>query len=147
MLKLSLLSLFLRTIPEGIMSIFANYVLANKKVDRKKMLVSGILLGISTYLIRFLPIHFGVHTILSIMIYIFLCIKINNIDYFKAISSSIISMIILFVLDWVAVFIYMKVFSINPKILFSKSIISILFGLPSIVIFSIIFFIIYKKNK
>jgi hypothetical protein len=146
-LKLSLLSLFLRTIPEGIMSIFANYVLANKKVDRKKMLVSGILLGISTYLIRFLPIHFGVHTILSIMIYIFLCIKINNIDYFKAISSSIISMIILFVLDWVAVFIYMKVFSINPKILFSKSIISILFGLPSIVIFSIIFFIIYKKNK
>lgn len=105
MLRLSIIELFLRLIPEGILYAFAMYAFTNtKKIDIKKILICGILLGISIYLIRFLPIHFGVHTILFLMIYIFISVKIIQVEVLNAIAYGLIMVITLFISEWINVF-------------------------------------------
>nr|WP_312292105.1 hypothetical protein [Clostridium chromiireducens] len=68
MLQLTVLEFTIRTIPEALVYIFAAYVFSNKKLDVNKYLISSFLLAIGTFLVRMLPINYGVHTILAIII-------------------------------------------------------------------------------
>lgn len=148
MLQLPIIALFLRTIPEGILLIFANYVITNTKIDKKKMVISGILLGISTYLVRLLPIHFGVHTIILLMVYILLSVKMNHIDFYKAVGSSIICVIVMFCFEWITVTIAINILGIIDAGLLGDPLMNILCGLPSLVVsYLAVLTIFYIKNN
>ncbi|MBB6215495.1 hypothetical protein HNQ80_001584 [Anaerosolibacter carboniphilus] len=134
MLKLPLLALFLRTIPEGVLLIFAGYILTGEKIDKGRVIRSGIMLGIITYLVRQLPINFGVHTMITLLAYIILVHKINKIDIIKAISVAIISFIIISFADWVTILSYIKLFQMDVEILLNQSFLSILLGTPSLLL-------------
>ena len=134
MLALSILSLFLRTIPEGILLIFSGYILANEKIHRNRVLISGVLLGLVTYFVRQLPINFGIHTMITLFAYILLMYKLNHLDMIKSIKAAIVSTIIISFFDLILVLCYIKVFHIDGEILVSQSILSILLGTPSLLL-------------
>ncbi|MCY6484775.1 hypothetical protein OW763_10530 [Clostridium aestuarii] len=145
MLKLSLLEFFLRGIPEQFIFICANYVFSNKTIDKKALCISTILLTISSYLIRFLPIHYGVHTILFIITYVLLCVFISKIDIIKAISSALISVIILLICEGINVFVLEKLFKIQIDMVFKEPLSKILYSTPSLLLFGITVFIFHRK--
>lgn len=99
MLQTPVLLLFLRAIPEGILGFYAVYVFSGERVNYKRLLLSGILFGIITYLVRFLPIKFGVHTILSLIFFILLALQVNRINLIKAVTSCILYIVILFIAE------------------------------------------------
>lgn len=135
MLYMPIVVFFLRSIPEGILLAFAHYVLVNEKIPIKKLLLSGTILGISSYLIRLLPIHYGVHTIIFLMIYIFIMISVNGIYVLKAIPASIISVFLIFMCDWITVLIYVHVLHIDYETLFSQvSLIEALYSIPALLL-------------
>lgn len=144
MLRLSLLELFLRLIPEGIIISFALYILSNVKIDKKKLLISGVIFGISIYLIRLLPIHFGVHTILLIIIYIVISVNFNKINLLKAISSSLVTLMILSACDFINFFMIVHVFNISIEYLLKDPLTKTLLGLPGLGLFFIIILVFYK---
>lgn len=148
MLQLPILTLFFRLIPECTLYIFGNYVMTNKKIDQRKLFLSGILLGISIYLIRLLPIHFGVHTIIFLMLYIFVSVKINGMDFYKVVGSSMLWIIVLFSLEWMTVAICIKILGIADAGLFSDPMINLLCGSPSLIILFMVMMILYGiKNR
>jgi hypothetical protein len=151
MLRLSLFEIFVRTIPEGVLFIFANYILSNTKIEKKKLLISGILLGISTYLVRLLPINFGVHIIINLMIHIFLLVQINGIDVFKAVATSLIAVIILLLCEWLNFLILDKGLRISAEIYSKDALAKELYFLPSLLLFFLIimgvFYTKYYLNK
>lgn len=144
MLRLSLLELFVRLIPEGIIISFALYILSNVKIDKKKLLISGVIFGISIYLIRLLPIHFGVHTILLIIIYIVISVNFNKINLLKAISSSLVTLMILSACDFINFFMIVHVFNISIEYLLKDPLTKTLLGLPGLGLFFIIILVFYK---
>jgi hypothetical protein len=91
--------LFFRAIPEGILGFYAIYVFSGERINYKKLLLSGVLFGIITYLVRFLPIKFGVHTIISLIFFIFIAVQINRVHLIKAVTSCILYIVILFVAE------------------------------------------------
>lgn len=146
MLKLSLLEFFLRLIPESFILILSGYAFSCKTINKISFCISGILLGIATYLIRMLPIHFGVHTIILLIIYALLTVFLNKIDIIKAISAGLISATILFICEWINVFVLTNLFKINIDIMFKNAFIKIVYGIPSLLLFGLIIFFIWYKN-
>jgi hypothetical protein len=138
MLEQPLVALFLRTIPENILLFYASYVIINTKTDMKKIIYSGIILGIINYLVRLLPINFGVHTILGLLVYIGILSKYHKVELFKSIKIALISMIILFISDAITVYAYINIFKISGEILFNKTIIGSLLSMPTLIIFVLI---------
>lgn len=146
MLTLPIQSLFLRAIPEGILLIFSNYVIVKKDLEIKKIFLSGILLGVSDYLIRLLPVYFGIHTIFCLIIYICLSIKINKIEIFTAIRASILNGSSLCILDLFIAVTYIKLLNMSLNSFFKEPFIALLFGIPSLISFLVIYLILYIKN-
>lgn len=147
MLEQPISALFLRIIPEGILLIYASYIIINKKVDNKKTLLSGALLGSIMYSIRLLPINFGVHTILGLLVYIGILSKWHEVELFKSIKISLLSMVILFICDSATLYICVNLLNIPQEILFEKSIQSSLLSMLTLVIFTLILVLIRLVKK
>ena len=141
MLQLTLLEMFTRTIPEGITFIFAGYVFSNNKLNIKNLLISGVLLGLGTYFIRHLPIHFGIHTILNFLLHMSLLVWINSIEFSKAISTALISIIILLVCEWINIIVVAEVFHIPADFFLNENLLRMLASLPSLFLFFIIVYL------
>lgn len=146
MLNLSLLELFLRAIPESCIFIFAGYAFSGKEINKISFGISSILLAIAAYLVRMLPIHFGVHTIILLISYVLLTVFLNKVDTIKAISAGLISSIILFICEWLNVFMLINLFKIRVEIMFKSNFLKILYGIPSILLFALVIFLIWYKN-
>lgn len=143
------LSFIVRMIPEAFLMIYAVCKLTNTNINLKRIFVSCILGGVGVYIARLLPVHFGVHTIISVMIYIVLAIRINKIDMFKAIATTLAVIIVLFISDFTFVVIYTNVLHLSSELLFGQSWIAVVSGIPSLILFYLIvnFIVLIKKNR
>ena len=90
MLKLQPIEFFLRTIPEGFLFIFAIYVFSQINITRKKYIISSLVFSSSVYIIRLLPINYGVHMILSVLVLLFISIVYNKVEAIQSVKSIII---------------------------------------------------------
>jgi len=94
MLKLTWIELFLRSIPEMFALIGGIHIISRKAFNIPKYIFSSIVLSILTFLVRWLPINFGVHTIINIILVISIMIIIE-IPVIKAIYSTLLMFFIL----------------------------------------------------
>lgn len=149
MLRLTVLEFFLRLIPEGFLFILGSYVFAHKKIEKKSYFASSMLFAIGIYLIRMLPIHFGVHTIIVIMLYILLITALNKIPIMKAISSSMLWIVTLAACESLNALIlsYLKV---DMQLTLNAIPMKMLYFAPSLVLFALIIVLVHIlicKNK
>lgn len=147
MLELSIWELFFRTIPEGFAFMLAAYVFARKDIEKNKYILSSILLGAIIYLFRKLPIHFGVHTILLIMVYSLLAVTINKIEIKKAVSAALSSTILMFLSEGLNVILLDKLFNIKIEDFVNIVSLKLLYSSPSLIFFAIIVFVFYKVSN
>ncbi|MBC2579789.1 hypothetical protein [Clostridium sp. DJ247] len=146
MLKLSILEFLFRVIPESFTLIFAGYAFSSKVIDKKSFCISSIVLSVITYLVRMLPIHFGVHTIILLIIYMLTTVTINKIDIIKSLSAGLISAILMYTCEWVNAFIITDIFKKNLDTIMKNHLMKLLYFSPSLLLFAIIIIFIYTKN-
>jgi len=136
MLKLTLLEVFLRALPESFLVVFAVYAFSKTVINMKRYIISSIFYVILIYIIRLLPIQYGVHTILNIIVLIVLTVNINKIVIIKSIQASIMALILLFICEGINMFIIQYIFKVNVINLLTNRSLKILYGIPSLVIFA-----------
>lgn len=146
MLKLSAIEIVLRLIPESLILILAAYAFSGKSINKINFFVSTILISIATYLVRMLPIHFGVHTIILLIIYVSITVNVNKINIIKAISAGLTSATILFICEWINVFVIINLFKIDTQNAFKDSLLKVIYGIPSLLLFATIIFAIWRRN-
>jgi len=151
MLKLTLLEFFLRGVPEGFLLIFAVYAFSKTIINIKKYILTSIIFSISVYLIRLLPIQYGVHSILNIIVMIVLTVNINKISTIKSIQASIMAMIMEFICEGINVFIIQYIFKADIKYILTDLSLKILYGIPSLLSFAVIvatyYFYVARRKK
>lgn len=149
MLQLSPLEFILRSIPESFLYIFVSYLFASKKINKKDYFVSSILFAITAYLVRRLPIHFGVHTIIIMIVYVVVNILINKIPIDKAISSILSGMILLGICEWINLFILNDYLRVNIQVVVTHPLMKTLYMMPSLILFMlfVVGLFIYKNKK
>lgn len=144
MLKLTLFELIVRTIPEGFLFILASYIFASQQIDKKRYCIAGVLIGICTYLIRMLPINFGVHTIILLVLYTLIGILICKINVVRCITAGLVSIIIMFTSELLNVVLIQKILEIPLEKVVGNPYMKQLYFMPSLLIFASVMFILYK---
>lgn len=151
MLKLTLLEVFLRVLPEEFLIIFAVYAFSKTVFNVKRYIITSILLLIAVYIIRLLPIQYGVHTILNIIVIIVLAINISKISIIKSIQASIMAVVLEFICEGINMFIIQYILKVNVVNILSNTSLKILYGIPSLVIFAttvcIYYFYLCRRKK
>ena len=159
MLSATVLEFILRGIPEGYLFIFAGYTFSKTRLNIRKFIVSGLLLGIIGYLVRFLPISFGVHSVLILIACIVMLHTVHKIPLIKAISSGMAIMLIAFAAEILngALIALIRGFRLtelvhDPQLInieFANATQKLIYGIPSLTLMwlvVIIFYTIYKKK-
>lgn len=138
MLKLEPIEYFLRVLPEGFLIIFAIYAFSKIKINKNKFIITSLISSVVFYLIRMLPINYGVHTILSMGFVMLMGVNFNKIELIKVIKSCLIYIITQFASEGVNIFIIQNILKENINEIFLNPISKILYGTPSLVIMFLI---------
>jgi len=122
MLKLSLLEVFFRAIPECSLMVFSTYTFSKVAINKWRYSLSSILLVIIIYIIRCLPINFGMHTVLAFITSIVLSVSISRIDFFQSIKAVAFTVILEFICEGINIFIILYVFGLKMNDDFSNNV-------------------------
>lgn len=144
MLNLEPIELILRTLPEGFIYMLGVYIFSYKCINKSKYIISSIMSGVSIYIFRALPISYGVHTILTILLIVFLASTYNKIDVILVIKSTIMIFIIQFLSEGLNILLLGLFPSLDLDTMFNIPIYKNLLGIPSLII-SLLILIVMKK--
>lgn len=133
MLKVSLIEFLLRFIPESFLFLLAAYVFSNKKIEKKLYIISSLTIAISMYLIRLLPIQFGIHSVMGVIIVILVAVNINKIPINKAVSSAVIVVILEGIFETLNLFFLDKILDLNVQAVLINSISKLVYFMPSLI--------------
>lgn len=147
MLKVTIIELLFRAVPEWLLLMSMAYVISEKKFDIRKIIISSFIGAPIDYFVRMLPIHFGVHIIIGLLTYLIVCALFNKIDIIKSISSALISTMIFIICEGLNMVILQYLIGINIEQIFNNPILKLLYGIPSLAVFAISIFIIHFINK
>ncbi|NFH78667.1 hypothetical protein FDA09_04510 [Clostridium botulinum] len=148
MLRLTGFEFLFRTIPEAFVLMFAIFTLSNTKFNLKKYIVSSLLFGLCEYGIRMLPINYGVHTILDIFVMIIIMFSINKSDVVLSIKASLITTIVLFILEGLNVLLLSIIFNNRLESIMLNIKLKTMSGLVSLICFAMVtvFYYLRKRN-
>ncbi|MCS4471540.1 hypothetical protein JQ038_19065 [Clostridium botulinum] len=104
----------------------------------------SLLSAVEIYWVRMLPIHFGVHIGINIIFLILLSANIGKISIKDAISYNMVMMIILSTSEFIGIFVLYNVFKINMSLIKPRSLIKIIYFIPS---FTLFVFSVFTMNK
>lgn len=150
MLETKFIELILRGFPETFIALLVSHLILRKPICKKDCIISSILFASVGFLIRLLPIHYGVHIILNVFTYIIILVNILKFNFNKAVSASIITFMLQITSEAINVFIINKFAKTDINVIFSNPICKIIYGLPSIIImimFSFLYYTYLKKRK
>ncbi|WP_123054674.1 hypothetical protein [Clostridium sp. JN-1] len=147
MLKLTIVDILLRTIPEAFLFIISAYLFSLKKIDKKRCVTATFMLGFCTYLIRELPIHYGVHIIINMIVYASIIVIINKIDIINAITYSLGAMMLLSICEWLNLLALNILVSDKLHDILQNPVTKNLCFIPSLILFIAIVLLIYSLIK
>lgn len=150
MLKITIIELLIRGIPESFLFFLAVYAFSKTKLNIVRYLISSGILCTMVYLIRLLPIERGSDTILNLITIIILATFIDRIDIIQSIKSGIIIMLLQFLCEGINVFILQVIMKMDLNSLFKNPFLKIIYSTPSLLIFgaiTILYYVLLNKRK
>lgn len=132
MFKLDWMEIFLRGIPEILLIIWGIYVITKTSINMKNYILSSIIVVITTYFTRMLPIYMGVHTF--IIIFFTICIMATTgIPMVKSIYGVLLMFLIVSLSEFLNMVI-LNLLNINTNIEVINPVTKSILGVPSLVI-------------
>lgn len=128
----------IRTMTESILFMLAGFILLDLEINRKKVLISGIVLGLVVAVIKYLPLAYGIHTVLAMMIGGFILTSITNLPLAQTVMATCGIFVSLAFSEGIYVFIADKLLNIELDILTSPNTLGAITSLPSLAIFMLI---------
>lgn len=147
MLKLHPIEFFLRAIPEGFLFILAVYIFSKTRIDRKKYIVSSMIFAITMFMVRLLPIDYGIHTILSLIFLVLLTTTYNKIDAMQSMKSVLIVVLMQFIIEGINILILKLIPNINIESVFNNPVKKTLLGIPSLMMAYVVIWVLNKKKE
>lgn len=133
MLQITWIEFFLRAIPEMFILIWGIHIVARKPFDMPKYIFSCLVLALLSFFIRWLPISFGVHMIINMILIIGIMVIIK-ISLVKAIYSTLL-MFFMLSLSEVLNMVILNLLNISMDNI--SPVLKCVFGVPSLIFLSI----------
>lgn len=148
MLMELIIKFIFRGIPESCIHMYAMYTLNHRKIHKRNYIGSSVILAGCMVIITKLPISYGIHTLLVMMTLISLAVVMNGLRIDYCISIGIVNAIIQFISEGMNIFLIQKILHKDVATIMSNPLISNIYGIPSILTFFGIVWILGKiTNK
>ncbi|WP_461388101.1 hypothetical protein [Desulfosporosinus fructosivorans] len=142
--------LLLQGIPEQIAVVTLAFIIAKIPWKWSKVLLIGGVLAFFAYGIRLLPIPFGIHTILLLLILSICLARLGKIDIGLSFFASLVTFLVLAIFEYCCMSLYMLFFGFTPETLFNDPVIRIVVGAPHVLLLFILAFLVksyFKKEN
>lgn len=110
----------------------------------KKIIMLGIALAFISYVMRMFTLPFGIHTIIQMIFLLLALILFGNGDFSLSLIASLLSILVLVIIEFVCLSLLMPVFGVTPETLFENLVIRIMITEPQVFIMFILAFLINK---
>ncbi|KJS17464.1 MAG: hypothetical protein VR69_05030 [Peptococcaceae bacterium BRH_c4b] len=135
------------SIPESILLFSFGMAVVGEYINFKKILIASIISAFTSMLIRaYVPI-FGLHSIIGIFVLFVLFWKLLNLKPWKAIISSLISLMVLLLLDTIILSIILKAENITVEEVLKDTYRRIIYPVPIFIIFGLTTWFLYTRKK
>ncbi|MFZ7103533.1 MAG: hypothetical protein ACOWWO_12895 [Peptococcaceae bacterium] len=145
-MKIPIIALILQGIPEQVAVVTLAFVLAKASIDWKKIILSGIVMAFSAYILRLLPITFWVHTIILIGILFLIVNQVGRVSTQLSLLGSAISFISLLLFEIICVSFLLGIFNISFESVDMNVYKRILVSYPQVLLLFLVSYILYKKG-
>lgn len=146
-MKLNLLELILKGIPEAAIFALGIYAFSKTKVNWKNYLFVTLMIFILTYIVRLLPINYGVNMMIVLMFSIFIGIIFLKIPLFQMIKASLANAIAIIVGEGLNSLLLQVVYgSTQTQEIIKDPTLMAIYFIPSTIIFGTIVLIAYYFN-
>ena len=139
-----LVQFVLRQMPEALFLVLAVFAYNRRKVEWKQYLACSALWLISNVLVRMLPIQFGVHTLLGVLLLIGICTYVGKFPLIEALKAALFVTVLLCILDAINLSIAMAYLGSSFEAVMQQVIPKTLWGTPALVAFGVITVCVYK---
>ena len=140
--------LLTQSIPETLAVSFSVAVFLKVKLEKKPILLIGLIQGFIIHFLRKLPMTFGFHTIISIFILTIILYYVYDKSSLNCFISVLKTFILLTVLEVLFSYLIILLTQINVNIINQKPLLKTIVMLPHIIFLFIIgFFINKRQNK
>ncbi|RNC29843.1 MAG: hypothetical protein AWM53_00061 [Candidatus Dichloromethanomonas elyunquensis] len=147
-MKIPILALIFQGIPEQMAVAALAFVIANIPLVWKRIALIGTIVACSAYVLRLLPITFGIHTVLIMSLLFILLIVIGKGNINSSLIASLISFLSLIIAETISLSLLMPLLNVDLQSLTTDSTARIIIGLPQEVIIILLAFVIFKiKNR
>lgn len=146
-MRIPLIVLLIQGIPEQIGVVALAFALAKIPLNWKRECLSGIVLALTAYLLRMLPITFGVHTIILIGILFFILYTYGNVNLTHSIVYSLISFLALIIFEMIFVTLSMNLFGLDYNSLMINTKMRILVAIPQVIMLYLTAYIVRLFRK
>ncbi|MDI3509042.1 MAG: hypothetical protein PWP55_1234 [Clostridiales bacterium] len=133
-MKLTVLSIAIRAVPEAFMIIWLGLRLMDIKFDMKSLIYAALLQGAVNFAVRaFLPLSFGVHTLILLFSYISIIYLLLHIDLNKTMNVIFAGFIVSGIAELITSPL-IELFGTPMEVLEDSTLLQLLYGLPSLII-------------
>lgn len=146
-MKIPLLAFIFQGLPEQIGVVTLAFIINKLELKWKRVCLYGFALAFTAFVLRSLPISFGVHTVVLIGFLFWILYYREKININNAIITSILCFLALVIIEMFSVTIIIKAFAIDLIMLEENVIIRTLVTLPQVFIIYLIAFIIKAYRK
>lgn len=146
-LKIPLISFLFQGLPEAIASVALSFAILKQAFKWDLIIMVGAVYGIVIFLIRMLPISFGVHAIINVIILTMLLIKNINSRLPAIFFASLLNIIVVGIAEFIFNELILMFLNISFAEAYANKVLWIVLGVPQVFFVLGIALIINKFNK
>jgi len=139
-------ALIFQSIPEEIILVTLGLALVGEYPRMSLVSVTGTLIAVFSFFFRRLPLDFGVHTLVQIIVFIILLRIITRANFFKGTLAAILGTLALGVIEGISIPIILYITGISFETALHDPWLRVLFPLPDEIILGLVAYFCRKRN-
>ncbi|MHB1043698.1 MAG: hypothetical protein ACYC0Q_12800 [Eubacteriales bacterium] len=144
--RMPLLAVILYSIPESVILFSFGVAIVGEYINFRRVLIAAVISAFTSMLVRAYVPYFGLQSIIGIFVLFVLFWLLLNLKPWKAIISSLISLMVLMLLDTTILAIILKAQNLTVKEVLKDNYKRIVYGYPHLVIYGLMTWFLYSKK-
>lgn len=144
--RMPLLAVILYSIPESVILFSFGVAIVGEYINFRRVLIAAVISAFTSMLVRAYVPYFGLHSIIGIFVLFVLFWKPLNLKLWKAIISSLISLMVLFLLETTILPIILKVQNLTVEEMLKDNYKRIIYCYLHLIIYGLITWFLYSKK-
>ncbi|MGI6451196.1 MAG: hypothetical protein ACOX3R_13325 [Desulfitobacteriia bacterium] len=143
-MKIPFLAFIFQGIPESIAMVTLAFVIARIPLQWKKIVFIGLIIATTSYVLRLLPITFGIHTVLLIVLFFILLLWLGSNNVNTVLIACLISNLATIISETLCLGLLMPLFGLTFDMLYENTLLRILMTLPQVIVVFIAAYIVLQ---